>query len=107
MSIPNRSSSATPQIVSCEISPQWLAGSDGWRYPHLVDAFRPNVGGVTGWDSGPRRVRLRGWLMYDAPYEGQRSPFGFPDKITFWEIHPVTGIEVWDERTQTFAEWRR
>ena len=27
---------------------------------------------------GPRRVRLRGWLMYDCPYEGAPHPAEFP-----------------------------
>ena len=94
-------------FVSAEIPTEWAHGSEHWRYPYLVAAFRPVAGGVTPWDGGPRRVRLRGWLMYDAPYEGQRSPFGFPDKISFWEIHPVTGIEIWDDRSGRFAELSR
>ena len=94
-------------FVSAEITPEWSRGSEHWRYPYLVAAFRPNAGGVTPWDSGPRRVRLRGWLMYDYVYEGQRPPFGFPPKISFWEIHPVTGIELWNDRAGRFAELPR
>jgi hypothetical protein len=94
-------------FVSAEIPPEWSRGSERWRYPYLVAAFRPIVGGVTPWDSGPRRVRLRGWLMYDYAYEGQRSPFGFPQKISSWEIHPVTGIELWNDRAGRFAELPR
>jgi hypothetical protein len=94
-------------FVSAEIPPAWARGSERWRYPSLLGAFRPLVGGVTPWDAGPRRVRLRGWLMYDFPYEGQRSPIGFPQKLSWWEIHPVTGIELWDEHTGRFSEWAR
>jgi hypothetical protein len=94
-------------FVSAEISESWYRGSSRWRYPRLVEAFRPVAGGVTRWDDAPRRVRLRGWLLYDFDYEGQRSPQGFPDKLSFWEIHPVTGIELWDDADARYAELAR
>src|SRR5439155_220320 len=79
-----------------EITPQWHRDSGTWRYERLVDVLRPIYGGVTTWDRGPRRVRLGGWLTYDFEYEGSRPVAPFPPHLSFWEIHPVTRIEVWD-----------
>jgi len=91
-------------FVSAEITPQWHRDSGTWRYERLVDVLRPIYGGVTTWDRGPRRVRLGGWLTYDFEYEGSRPVAPFPPHLSFWEIHPVTRIEVWDEARAAYVE---
>jgi hypothetical protein len=90
--------------LSMEIDPHWLRGSQNWRFERLVERLHPYYGGEASWDSAPARVRLRGWLMYDYPYEGSPPVRGFPPHLAQWEVHPVTGIEVWDERTAAFVE---
>ena len=86
--------------VTGEITPQWRRGNR-WTYDALVQAFHPSIGGVTSWDGGTRRVRLTGWLLYDYEHEGA-PPMG-PPRVSSWELHPVTGIEVWND---TLATWR-
>jgi len=94
-------------FLSAEITPAWHRGSTAWRYPRLVEALRPIFGGVTQWDQPPRRVRLSGWLMYDYPFEGSPPKGGFPRHVSFWEIHPVTGVELWDDSLARFVEYPR
>ena len=94
-------------FLSAEITPAWHRGSTAWRYPYLVEAMRPIFGGVTQWDQPPRRVRLRGWLTYDYPFEGAPAKKGFPRHVSFWEIHPVTGVELWDDSLGKFVEYPR
>lgn len=91
--------------VTSEITPQWQRGSDAWAYDPLVAAFRPASGGVTAWDAGARRVRLTGWLLYDYQYDLPQGPA--QPRLTGWEIHPVTRIELWDDSLATFVEYRR
>jgi len=91
--------------VTAEITPRVRSSAPHWTYENLVQVFRPRLGGVTPWPQGTRRVRVTGWLLYDwqydAPWSGPRKA---GDRLTGWEIHPVTRIEAWDERTPQFAE---
>lgn len=93
-----------------EVTPQWRTGSRGWSYDSLLVAFRPNRGGPTPWPEGTRRVRVSGWLNYDHPYDRPPSSWlrlhGAP-RLTGWEIHPVTRIELWDATTMTWQELAR
>jgi hypothetical protein len=89
--------------ISAEITPQWHQGSSHWRYERLAAAFRVARWDPTPWERAPRRVRLSGWLMYDFEYEGTRPRSG-PERLTHWEIHPVTRIEVWDDSLGAFVE---
>ncbi len=93
--------------VSAEVTPQWHLESKRWRFETLMAVFRPDTGGVTSWDGGPRRVRLTGWLTYDFPYEGARNRPGFPPRTASWEIHPVTRIELWNEALGRFVDYPR
>jgi hypothetical protein len=96
--------------VVAEITPQWRQRRRNWAYESLLVAFRPNRGGATAWDAGPRRVRLTGWLLYDHPYDKPVSKWSLAfDKArrTGWEIHPVTGIELWDDGAQEWREMAR
>ena len=58
----------------------------------------PEPGGATPWDTGPRHVRVSGWLLYDFQYDvrSDREALRRATRLTGWEIHPVTRIEVWE-----------
>lgn len=89
--------------VTAEITPGVALRNPGWSYEPLVAAFRPNSG-PTQWDAGTTRVRITGWLLYD--YQNQRTPEWGRPRLTKWEIHPVTRIELWDDSLATFREYR-
>ncbi len=93
--------------VTAEISPSWRHGSTSWQHEALRERFRPNHGGPAPWESGPKRVRLTGWLLYDGPYDRQPSRWSLENaapRVSGWEIHPVTRIEVWDEALAAWTE---
>lgn len=96
--------------VVAEVTPQWRTGARSWSFESLLATFRPNHGGRSAWPAGPALVRIGGWLNYDHPYDRPVSTWlqhkGAPRR-TGWEIHPVTFIEHWDERTQSWQELRR
>ena len=96
--------------LSAEITPGWRADSKRWSYGGLEVAFRPNHGGVTAWDGGPRRVRVSGWLLYDYQYDAPPTELQqrtVAPRISGWEIHPVTRIELWDDALGRFVELAR
>ena len=96
--------------VVAEITPPWREQRRGWAYESLLVAFRPNRGGATAWDAGPRRVRLTGWLLYDHQYDKPVTTWSLQyakARRTGWEIHPVTGIELWDDAVQGWRELAR
>lgn len=56
-------------------------------------------------------VRISGWLLYDPEHFAQTTNYdpahpshGNTVRATLWEVHPVTGIEVFDSTT---GQWRR
>jgi hypothetical protein len=94
--------------VTMEITPQFYRGAPAWGFERLRQTFRPSSGGgVTPWGVPPPRVRLTGWLLYDYAFE-TRLPGGgtipFVRRVSGWEVHPVTRIEVWDEVRNAFVE---
>ena len=91
--------------VTGEITPSWSRSSSRWRFESLLAALRPDRGGATPWDGGPVRARFSGWLLYDGPYDAPASPRHA--RLTGWEIHPVTKIEVWNDRLAEFVELAR
>jgi hypothetical protein len=96
--------------VVAEVTPPWRQQRRGWAYESLLVAFRPNTGGASAWDAGPRRVRLTGWLLYDHQYDKLPSPWTLEHgkgRRTGWEIHPVTGIELWDDAANDWRELAR
>ena len=94
--------------VTAEITPAFRRGSSRWSWDALVAAFRPNHGGVTPWDGGPRRVRLTGWLLYDYRLLDKLSRTRVPSgRVSAWEVHPVTRIELWDDGRAQFVEYPR
>ncbi len=96
--------------ATAEITPGVRGDSKPWSYEALVAAFRPTRGGATSWDRGPRRVRVSGWLMYDYPYDAPPSEWEkrmASPRISGWEIHPVTRIELWDDRQLRYVDYLR
>ena len=95
--------------VTAEITPRVRRGAPNWSYERLVERFRPRIGGATPWAEGTRRIRVRGWLLYDWQYDAPWSgpPRHRVERLTGWEIHPVTGIEVWDDSSARFVEVAR
>ena len=96
--------------IVAEVTPQWRRRLRGWSYDSLLTALRPNRGGPTGWESGPRRVRLSGWLNYDHPYDKPVTSWMLlhqSARRTGWEIHPVTGIELWNDDAGRWQELAR
>ena len=108
--LPRQPTERDTVYVVAEITPPWREQRRGWAYESLLVAFRPNRGGGTAWDAGPRRVRLTGWLMYDHQYDKPISTWTLQyakGRRTGWEIHPVTGIELWDDAAQGWRELAR
>ena len=95
----------SPSYVTGEITPIWTRPSEHWRFETLLAALRPDRGGATAWDRGPRRARFTGWLLYDAPYDPPQATRH--RRLTGWEIHPITKIEVWDDQLARFVELAR
>jgi hypothetical protein len=96
--------------VVAEVTPPWRRQTNAWAYESLLVAFRPNRGGPVPWEAGPRRVRLTGWLMLDQPYDKPVSNWLLvygSTRITGWELHPVTRIELWDDDARGWRELRR
>ena len=92
--------------VTAEITPRWRHSAKEWSYEALLAVFRPNDGGTTRWNGGPRKVRVSGWLLYDYAYDRPNTSWtllhGAP-RLTGWQIHPVTRIESWDDNAQAWA----
>ena len=96
--------------ATAEITPAFRRGSPHSTYEALVAALRPRRGGATAWDRGPRRVRVSGWLLYDYPYDAPPSDWAkrmASPRISGWEIHPVTRIELWDEAQGRYWDYLR
>ena len=95
--------------VTAELTPRWGSGSGPWSFEGLVAALRPNRGGTNVWDTGPRRARVSGWLLYDFQYDAipGSGPARRGTRLTGWEIHPVTRIEVRDEADSAWREVAR
>jgi len=91
--------------ASVEMTPRWRRGSTTWRYEPLVAAVRARRGGIIDFIEGPRRVRVSGWLLYDYPYDLPTTATNL--RLTGWEIHPITRLEIWDDSLQVWKDYRR
>jgi hypothetical protein len=103
------SARAFQMYVTGEITPEFTRGSPRWRFEALAAELRPDRGARTPWTDGPRRARFRGWLLFDFQYDdslGLWTDRPAP-RMTGWEIHPVTGIELWDDALARFVEYPR
>jgi hypothetical protein len=74
------------QIVT-EVTPAFQARHTGWSAAVLRALCEQQV-----------RVRLSGWLLHDFEHAGPARAW----RVSAWEIHPVTAIEVWDEARQAW-----
>ncbi len=103
---PPPADSAT-RYVTAEITRRFRERHPGWGYGALAATLRPNLGSGRPWPGGPRRARVTGWLFYDlqydAPVPDSMLDRGAP-RVTGWEIHPVTRLEVWDDTRGAWAE---
>jgi hypothetical protein len=108
--VPRPDSTGAPQIyVTGEITPAFARESPRWRFETLSAELRPPLGVPAAWPRGPRRARFRGWLLFDFQHNdslGTRGGGANP-RMTGWEIHPVTGIELWSESLERFVEYPR
>lgn len=93
------------RYVTAEVTPVTRAGSRTWTYDGIARAVRAwRGGGMEVWHREPRRARFSGWLLYDFQHED--VPPEEP-RVSAWEIHPVTGIELWDEKRQAWEAFAR
>jgi hypothetical protein len=102
---PRGSGGPDTNYVTAEITPAFRRGSTRWRWDALVAAFRPNHGGVTPWGGGPRRARITGWLLYDYRLYSRPNPRWRAPRLSAWEVHPVTRIELWDDSLARYVEY--
>ncbi len=95
--------------VTAEVTPRWYEGSARWSFEGLVASLRPNHGGTTYWASGPRRARVSGWLLYDLQYDARPGPEALrgDTRVSGWEIHPITRLELWSDSLQRFVDLPR
>jgi hypothetical protein len=120
-SVPRHFGDRDTLYVTGEITPELRERHPEWRYEALRQAFRP--ANLPPFDRPTARVRVSGWLLYDYQYDGlptsdplrelwdrmspargdrTRRRSTWP-RLTGWEIHPVTSIELWDDS----LGWRR
>jgi hypothetical protein len=103
--IPRPTGSPDTTYITAEATPAFTRGSSGWAYERLATALRPNSGGETPWADGPRRARLSGWLCFDYQYDTEPVPHRRrARRVTGWEIHPLTRVEVWDDSLARFVD---
>jgi len=105
---------AASQMLTAEVTPAWQRGSSTWQWEPLLTELESYSWTAAPWPGGPRRARISGWLMYDFQYDEPflrnkrpRLPGSMPSRLTGWEIHPVTRIELWDDSLQAFVEYPR
>jgi len=102
------------RTITAEVTPQFTRRSARWSWEPLDSELRPLSWLLPDWPDGPRRVRISGWLLYDfqydAPFLPQKAPI-LPGprhhRLTGWEIHPVTRIEIWDDARGGFVDYPR
>jgi len=68
------------QSVIAELTPAGQDNHPDWRIDRLQKLAKRGV-----------RVRVSGWVYYDAADRGALGK----SRVTLWEIHPVSRIEIW------------
>jgi hypothetical protein len=102
------------RTITAELTPEFSRGSSRWSWEPLIGELRPLSWFLAPWPGGPRHVRISGWLLYDfqydAPFLPQKAsivPGPVHHRLTGWEIHPVTRIELWDDSLARFVDYPR
>jgi len=95
--------------VTCEVTT--AAGTvRRWSWQEMEWGLRPwRSPAMDIWNTQPRRARISGWLLDDFQHEKPPvSPgTGRDPRVSAWEIHPVTAIEVWNEGTSRWEPLAR
>lgn len=85
------------RIVVTKISPWFSEGNTNWTTTNLGQ-FASYKNGYSGnFLRVPTRVRVYGWLFYDAPHSADGSVGSW--RGTAWELHPITRIEVFQNNS--------
>lgn len=94
--------------VTAEVAPN-PGGSSGWSWSTLEWELRPwRSPAMDVWNTPPPRVRVSGWLLYDFQHEeGPPATGASEPRVSAWEIHPVTAIELWNETSRTWKALAR
>lgn len=75
-----RSKAASAQAVVATVTPTGQDTHSNWRLANLRKLARQGA-----------KVRISGWVFYDAEHPELLGK----TRVTSWQIHPVTRIEVW------------
>lgn len=110
--VPSPRTATGSDTVDCaaEITPHWQRHGPEWRDAAIIAALHPRVDDARVSDRAPARVRLTGWLLYDAIWDNVilRHVHMRPShRLTSWEIHPVTRIEIWSDSLRRFEDFAR
>lgn len=96
------------RYVTSEITEHWREGSTRWTLEGLRAALGSDSAARPPGTRHPRRARLSGWLMDDLWCDALPAwVFDRSHRLSAWEIHPVTRIEVWDDARGQFVELPR
>jgi len=106
VSVPEGHPGRGARYLTAEVTPLWQRRS-GWTFERLAAELRSGHGRSAPPPGGPRRARLSGWLMNDLWYQDLPAwAFDRAHRVSGWEVHPVTRIELWDEAGQRFGDLR-
>jgi hypothetical protein len=110
--VPSARTATGSDTVDCaaEITPAWQRRGPEWRDAAIIAALHPRVDGARVSDRAPTRVRLTGWLLYDAIWDNvilRHVHLRPSHRLTSWEIHPVTRIEIWSDSLRRFVDFAR
>jgi uncharacterized protein YraI len=77
------------QRVIVEVTPRWRSAMEAAGVDWSTQGLKALIG---------KRVRFRGWVLFDAEHRGQAlntAPGNSSDwRATVWEVHPVTAMVV-------------
>lgn len=74
------------QIVA-EVTPHFQPPATGWSLAVMLELCERQA-----------LVRISGWLLHDYAHVGAIGIW----RVSAWEIHPITQIEVWDDLRQVW-----
>lgn len=110
VSSPRTANGSDTLDCAAEITPQWQRRGPEWRDAAIIAALHARVDGARTGDQAPARVRLTGWLLYDAVWDNailRHVHLHKSHRLTSWEIHPVTRVEIWSDSLARFVDFAR